>query len=1684
MQNRIFALSLYTLTLGFALLAASRLYAYVPRTDDSGIYVVKWQTSPISMQVKLSDVANLADGNSYASSVIAGMQAWNEKLGTVQFAPQRSSPGAYSSGNKINEIAMDSTMDGDAFPSGVIAITLSYTRGNEMSESDIIFNTAYSWRSYRGALQSYPTLDIQRVAIHELGHVLGLKHPDDRGQSVVAIMNSRVSDVDALQSDDINGGQRLYGAPGFVPSNDNLENASSIVLHDGVTQLSGVTIGATREANEPNHAGSTGTHSTWWKWTPADDGVMTIRTLGSDFDTVLAVYTGTDLSNLALVVSNDDEEPPTETPNPGRRRTSLVTFSATKNTTYYFAVDGWGDTEGLSSGYTGTVSLNLNFFIPLPPIFSAHPGEVTVEAGRLATFSTRVDGRPFPSLRWQRLTVGSSVWTDLADSSVYYGSTTEYLRVTSTLAMEGDKFRCIATNASGSATSAIATLHVTPIPLPVVITQPTDTAVAAGESIVLSVEATGAKSYQWYHNGIVLDGKTTPNLLLANLQTGDAGTYRVLITNDGGAVMTKDATVRVLLLPVVTNTTVTRQALSAGETASFTATATGEGPLNLQWYFNGRPISGATTSSFSRVINGVADAGAYWMAATDSRGTRHGSPSFVVYAPTSTQVLQWGGITNEGTALPPSLTSVVVVDVGWDSAIALKRDGSVIQWGNTALVRQMPPTLNDVADVVVGEMGALALRSDGTVVGTGHFADVPIGLRNVAAIQCGAQDAIALKTDGTVVTWPRREVPGKLSAVAAIRAADHRFYAIKQDGHAVAWNPGSSDAVDTENVVTIDGGIYHTIILRSDGRIDAQNGAGSANLAPPSGLTGVAAISCGTYHAVALKADGTIVAWGDNSFGQTSLPELGGVFRIAAGGRSSVVLRDMSADRPPTIIAAPISRTAIEGESVTLSVSASSNGSILQYQWRKNSAAIPGATKSTLILSDLSTSDAADYDVVVTNTAGAVPSAVATLVIKPLPIVTNLAPTRQILADGQTLACRISASGSGSLAYQWYHDGRPINGATTDSYSQTISNARDLGAYWVAVTDGIGTRFGAPFFALPAANDSQVIAWGDPTFGQTDIPRTLDSAISLSAGWNSVLAVQANGSVQNWGYTSFIGEIPSGVTDAVAVSVGRFSSAILKADGTVATTTNASKPPASLKNVVSIACAADFTLALRTDGTVAAWGGAPTIPSGLRNVIAIAAGAYHALALKSDGTVVTWGAETDSVPPVPSSLKDVIALAAGYQHSLALKADGTVVAWGHYGNEIAAPPSGLANVISISAGTGHAVALQSDGKVVAWGESYYGKNLVPTGLGAAFGAYAGGHVSFALVHQRSANVPVLLSPFSSATYLGGTVNLSVSLLNSVSASLQWQRNGIVLHGMENPTLALANLNPAQTGIYSAIATTSSASTTSYPAIVALFISDKVAGDGIEVGPNIVHPNKNVYDQLLLKGAAATIRADPGQVARISFVDLNDDIVQVEMSGSGSLSLVLDGASGPASPVNYHQPDISYMKGHAGIVITGADPSTNLSVFSVGRANAVNQSLFNDGTAYDGVADIAFIAIHSFDGRFGGLRTANVNYWATEGVTGVYAPHIEFKGPVYIGDINAYENATPMLTLGSAETVQINGGDLRQNNGRSVQASGVSRIEFVDGTTSHNKPLPAQMNQAHLENNGADITSQIVVNPNP
>src|SRR5205823_250931 len=112
-----------------------------------------------------------------------------------------------------------------------------------------------------------------------------------------------------------------------------------------------------------------GDHSFWYRWTAQAAGTVTVSTAGSSFDTLLAVYTGTAVSALTRVASNDDVS--------AKDSTSRLTFNAVSGTTYRVAVDGYRGAFG---------SVTLNWTGPAPTVDTTPP-DTTITSGPAATTS-------------------------------------------------------------------------------------------------------------------------------------------------------------------------------------------------------------------------------------------------------------------------------------------------------------------------------------------------------------------------------------------------------------------------------------------------------------------------------------------------------------------------------------------------------------------------------------------------------------------------------------------------------------------------------------------------------------------------------------------------------------------------------------------------------------------------------------------------------------------------------------------------------------------------------------------------------------------------------------------------------------------------------------------------------------------------------------------------------------------------------------------------------------------------------------------------------------------------------------------------------------------------------------------------------------------------------------------------
>jgi Repeat of unknown function (DUF5648)/Matrixin len=119
----------------------------------------------------------------------------------------------------INTVTFLSSLCGTTW-GDVLGVTLEMIRQSDgrVTEVSVLFNGQLAFNAYRGPVRPAP--DFYRVVLHEFGHVVGLDHPDQNGQNVTALMNSRESNLDDLQADDIAGAHSVdwAGAPTLPPS--------------------------------------------------------------------------------------------------------------------------------------------------------------------------------------------------------------------------------------------------------------------------------------------------------------------------------------------------------------------------------------------------------------------------------------------------------------------------------------------------------------------------------------------------------------------------------------------------------------------------------------------------------------------------------------------------------------------------------------------------------------------------------------------------------------------------------------------------------------------------------------------------------------------------------------------------------------------------------------------------------------------------------------------------------------------------------------------------------------------------------------------------------------------------------------------------------------------------------------------------------------------------------------------------------------------------------------------------------------------------------------------------------------------------------------------------------------------------------------------------------------------------
>ena len=143
---------------------------------------------------------------------------------------------------------------------------------------------------------------------NSVGSLSAVASNDDSGSGVQSqvTFNAAAGNRYRIAVDGWNGATgaiKLSWKHAASPANDNLADATTVAGGSGST--SGSSVGSTRETGEPMHR-RRGFPSVWWSWTAPSTGTLRLDTLGSNFDTVLAAYTGTNAGALVAKAQNDD----------------------------------------------------------------------------------------------------------------------------------------------------------------------------------------------------------------------------------------------------------------------------------------------------------------------------------------------------------------------------------------------------------------------------------------------------------------------------------------------------------------------------------------------------------------------------------------------------------------------------------------------------------------------------------------------------------------------------------------------------------------------------------------------------------------------------------------------------------------------------------------------------------------------------------------------------------------------------------------------------------------------------------------------------------------------------------------------------------------------------------------------------------------------------------------------------------------------------------------------------------------------------------------------------------------------------------------------------------------------------------------------------------------------------------
>jgi len=554
--------------------------------------------------------------------------------------------------------------------------------------------------------------------------------------------------------------------------------------------------------------------------------------------------------------------------------------------------------------------------------------------------------------------------------------------------------------------------------------------VTTGQSVQLAVSAQGTQpfTYQWRKNGTAISTATGATYSLAAVSTADAGSYSVAISNSAGSTVSDNATLTVtaaaLIAPSIT-TQPTSRTVTSGQSTTFSVAASGSATLAYQWNKNGTAISGATNANFTIAAVTSADAASYTVVVTNSAGSATSNAASLtvnaaLIAPSiTTQPTSRTVTAGQSTSFSVAASGSATLTYQW------KKNGTSISGATSATFTIAAVTSADAASYTV-----VVTNSAGSA--TSNAASLTVTAAAVAP---------SITTQPTSLSVDAGQ-PASFSAAASGTAT--LYYQWRKNGTAISGATNSTYTIAT--ATTTDAASYSVVVNNTAGSVTSNSATLTVNAAPSLVQLTPQTVSArgqnSPIEGIAQLVDGnTATKWLD--FSATTWVKV--VFA------SPTVLQDYSltsANDVPT--RDPASWTlsgSNDGTTWTVIESRTSQSWASRFLTRDFVLAKP-STAFTQFRFDLVAASGSITQLAELEMYGLVQPYAPTIITQPASLA---------LKTGQSASFSVTATGSGTLAYQWRKNGTVISGATSASYTISGATSADAASYSVVVSNSAGS---------------------------------------------------------------------------------------------------------------------------------------------------------------------------------------------------------------------------------------------------------------------------------------------------------------------------------------------------------------------------------------------------------------------------------------------------------------------------------------------------------------------------------------------------------------------------------------------------------------------------------------------------